>query len=86
MIFSVAIFAVLAITNLINTNILATQGALVSETELSTLRLEKENQILNFKIAEYSRLAELESQATQIGFQRTHNIVFAPNTNTFALR
>ena len=76
----------LGIVNLVNTNILATQGALVSEVELNTLNLEKENQDLSIKISELSRLSDLESHAYMAGFKRSDNVVFAPNTNAFALR
>lgn len=80
------ILVLLGIINLVNTNILATQGALVSEVELSTLALEKENKDLSIRISELSRLTDLESHALAAGFRRSENVVFAPNTNTFALR
>lgn len=86
MVFSLVVFAFLSVSNLVRTNILATEGAVVSEIEATTLKLEKENRTLSVKISERSRLAELEAYATNLGFVRTNNMVFVPNTNTFALR
>ena len=86
LIFSVAILVFLGTINLVNTNILATEGAIVSQVELSTLNLEKENQDLSIKISELSRLSDLEGHAFTVGFKRSENVVFAPKTNAFALR
>lgn len=86
MVVSLVVFAFLSASNLIRTNILATEGAVVSEIESKTLKLEKENRILSVKISELSRLAQLEADAVNLGFVRTSNMVFVPNSNTFALR
>ncbi len=76
----------LAIINLVSTNILATQGFAVSESETRTLKLEKENHQLSVKIEEAARLGSLEAMAVQSGFVRSKSIVFAPTPPTFASR
>ncbi len=83
---SIALFVFVAIGNLVCTNILSTQGINVSSSEIETLKLEKENQILQVKIEEESRLKELEANAFKSGFVRTNNLVFAPTPATVALR
>jgi hypothetical protein len=75
-----------AICNLISTNILSTEGIKVSESEILTMNLEKENQALQIKIEEESRLRELELSASARGFVRTKNLVFVPTPATVALR
>lgn len=76
----------LAVINLVSTNILATQGFAVSESETKTLLLEKENHRLSVKIEEAARLGGLEEMAIQNGFIRSKSIVFAPTPPTFASR
>ena len=76
----------LIITNLVGTNMLATQGFAVSESETETLRLEKENHRLSVKIEEAARLRDLEGLAMQNGFIRSKSIVFVPTPLTFASR
>ena len=77
---------ILAVMNLIGTNILSTQGIAVSEAETHTLQLEKENQQLSVKIEEAVRLGGLEDTARQNGFIRSKSIVFVPSPPTFASR
>ena len=77
---------ILAVMNLIGTNILSTQGFAVSEAETHTLKLEKENQQLSVKIEEAVRLGGLEDTARQNGFIRSKSIVFVPSPPTFASR
>ncbi|KKS94638.1 MAG: hypothetical protein UW68_C0001G0006 [Candidatus Collierbacteria bacterium GW2011_GWB1_44_6] len=77
---------ILAVMNLIGTNILSTQGIAVSEAETHTLKLEKENQQLSVKIEEAVRLGGLEDTARQNGFIRSKSIVFVPSPPTFASR
>lgn len=83
---TVAIFVIFATINLIGTNILSTQGSIVSESETQTLKLEKENRQLSVKIEESVKLAGLEDLATQKGYVRSHSIVFVPTASTFASR
>lgn len=93
-IFNIQIFTTLSVVcllfiivvNLVTTNVLSTQGVGVNNSEIETLALEKENQVLSIKIEEESRLKEIEFAAASQGFQRTSNIVFAPTISTVALR
>lgn len=76
----------LSIVNLISTNVLATQGFAVSESEVKILSLEKENRQLSVKIEEAAKLSGLEETAKQSGFIRSKSIVFVPTPPTFASR
>ena len=76
----------LAAINLIGTNILSTQGYVVSELETKTMALEKENQQLSVKIEEATTLSSLQELALQRGYIRSKSIVFVPATSTFASR
>jgi len=80
------VFVGLAVTNLIGTNALSTEGIAVSEAETQTLKLEKENQIISVKIEEASQLKNIEVLAENRGFIRSKNIVFVPTAPTFAQR
>ncbi|HAI22672.1 TPA: hypothetical protein DCL92_02625 [Candidatus Collierbacteria bacterium] len=80
------VFIGLAVTNLIGTNALSTEGIAVSEAETQTLKLEKENQIISVKIEEASQLKNIEVLAENRGFIRSKNIVFVPTAPTFAQR
>lgn len=83
---SLVCFLIVALGNLICTNILSTEGINVSASEAEIMSLEKENQLLSVKIEEESNLKGLESQAKSVGFVRTSNLVFAPTTTAVALR
>jgi len=87
-VFTVTAFLLLSLTvvNLVSTNMLATQGFAVSESETNTLKLEKENHRLSVKIEEAARLRGLEETATQNGFVRVKSIVFVQAPPTFASR
>lgn len=87
-VFKVTVLLLLSLTviNLVGTNMLATQGFAVSESETNTLRLEKENRQLSVKIEEAARLRGLEAMATQNGYIRAQSVVFAPTPPTFASR
>ncbi len=63
-----ALVVVLAILNIIGTNLLATQGQELEQIHQKTLQLENENQILANKIAHCSSLSYLEEQAKEKGF------------------
>lgn len=87
-IFTVTVFLLVSLTaiNLISTNMLATQGFAVNETEIKTLKLEKENRQLSVKIEEAAKLGGLEEMAMSSGFVRIKSIVFVPSPSTFASR
>ncbi|HBC44607.1 MAG: hypothetical protein UX08_C0001G0040 [Candidatus Collierbacteria bacterium GW2011_GWB1_45_35] len=80
------LFVGLTVINLVGTNILATQGFAVSESDSKTFMLEKENQRLSVKIEESVRLSDLEEKAKQSGFIRSKSIVYLPTPPTFASR
>ena len=63
-----ALVVVLAILNIVGTNLLATQGQELEQIHQKTLQLENENQILANKIAHFSSLSYLEEQAQEKGF------------------
>lgn len=63
-----ALVVVLAVLNIVGTNLLATQGQELEQIHQKTLQLENENQILSNKIAHHSSLSYLEDQAQEKGF------------------
>lgn len=63
-----ALVVVLAILNIVGTNLLATQGQELEQIHQKTLQLENENQIIANKIAHYSSLSYLENKAQDKGF------------------
>lgn len=75
-----------ATANLVTTNMLSTRGMEVNQTEIKVLSIEKENQSLQVKIEEESKLGDLEKIASERGYVRTSNIVFVPTPATVALR
>lgn len=83
---SAVILVGLTIINLVSTNMLATQGFAVSESEIQILKIEKENHQLSVKIEEAARLGGLEAEAMREGYIRSKSIVFAPTSPTFASR
>ncbi len=83
---SLVLFFSIAITNLVSTNVLSTQGIGVSVVESETLNIEKENQRLVMQIEEASKLKDLEKVAQNQGFTRVSSMVFAPTPATVALR
>lgn len=85
-IISVVFFFVVALINLVSTNILSTQGISVSQSEAEILSLEKQNHFLSVKIEESTKLSGIEQLAKKQGFVRVNNLVFAPTPATVALR
>lgn len=85
-IFTAVVFVGLSALSLVGTSALATEGVVVSDAETKTLALEKENQEISVKIEEASQLKNIESLAESRGFIRSSNIVFVPNSPTFASR
>lgn len=85
-IISVVFFFVVALVNLVSTNILSTQGISVSQSEAEILNLEKQNHFLSVKIEESTKLSDIEQLAKKQGFVRVNNLVFAPTPATVALR
>lgn len=85
-ILSITAFLLVAFANLVSANILSTQGINVSSFESETLKLEKQNHLLQVKVEEQSQLRGLEQIAKSQGYLRVSNIVFAPTPATVALR
>ena len=76
----------LIVINLIGTNVLATKGFALSNTEEQILLLEKQNRELSIRIEDSTKLQSLEAKATGMGYVRINEIVAVPTIPTFALK
>lgn len=65
-----SLVVVLAIFNLIGSNLLATRGEEVDLITTQTLTLEKENVHLSNQIARLSSLSYIEEKANSLGFEK----------------
>jgi hypothetical protein len=65
-----SIVVVLAVLNLIGSNLLATKGHEVEKLTQQTQSLQKENSYLGNQIATKSSLSYIEEQALTLGFQK----------------
>ena len=61
---------VLAILNLVGTNLLATKGHELEQLTQQSISLQKENAILSNQVASLSSLSYIEEKATQLGFEK----------------
>lgn len=63
-----ALVVVLAVLNIVGSNLLATQGSELEQIRQKTTRLESQNQSLTNRIAGYSSLSYLEKKAKDHNF------------------
>lgn len=66
--FTAALAIILAILNIVGTNLLATQGQELEKLNQKTIQLRNQNQILTNKISHFSSLSYLEEKAREQGF------------------
>lgn len=64
------IVVVLALFNLVGSNLLATRGHELESLTKETLLLQKENTNLQNQVASYSSLSRIEAAALALGFQK----------------
>lgn len=71
--------ALLAITNLVGTNALATQGIVLDNILRQTDKISRENQNLSVEIGKITNLSYIESTATKLGYKRVKtNLIITP--------
>ncbi len=75
----------LAVFNLIGSNLLATRGHEVEKLSVETLSLQKENTHLTNQISQLSSLSYIESQASLHGFQKINKPVVVTSSSPVAL-
>ncbi len=70
-----ALVVVLAVSNLVGSNLLATRGHEVETLTIKAKTLQKENSYLSNQIAKFSSLSYIENQANTQGFQKINSPV-----------
>lgn len=83
---SFLLLVVLSVFNLVSANILSTKGMAVAIQEKEVLRLEKENRQLKMQIEEASRLSDVESLSSTLGFVGNGQVVYLQSSAGFALK
>lgn len=79
---SLTILLIVAVYNLVSSNVLSTKGLVVSTIEQEILKIEKENHELQSKIDESSTLASIEEYANQLGFTQVGQVAYLQGNGT----